>query len=189
MQSNGGLMDAAGFRGVNGVLSGPAGGVVGMIETGGGRNRIIGLDMGGTSTDLSLYAGALPRSYLSEIDGVRLQAPMMDIHTIAAGGGSIVRFADGRLQVGPDSAGADPGPACYRRGGPATLTDCNLVLGRIQPDCFRDLWRGARSSLDVDASRRRLEASPPKSLPTAAASRASRCCVSAFIDVAVARDG
>ena len=161
MQSSGGLVDADGFRGINGVLSGPAGGVVGMIDAGtdGRRERIIGLDMGGTSTDCSLYAGELPRRYLTEIDGVRLQAPMMDIHTIAAGGGSIVRYADGRLQAGPDSAGADPGPACYRRGGPATITDCNLVLGRLQPSFFPRVF-GPRGdeSLDVDASRRRLAA-------------------------------
>ena len=191
MQSNGGLIDAAGFRGVNGVLSGPAGGVVGMIAAGGdgGRDRIIGLDMGGTSTDVSLYAGDLPRRYLSEIDGVRLQAPMMDIHTIAAGGGSIVRFADGRLQVGPESAGADPGPACYRRGGPATITDCNVVLGRIQAGWFPEVF-GERGDAPLDAGR--LAATPGgdrhrRSRPTAAASTDVETLASGFIDVAVAR--
>ena len=132
MQSNGGLVDPDGFRGINSVLSGPAGGVVGLAAAGrvAGHERLIGFDMGGTSTDVSLYAGELPRRYSTEIDGIRLQTPMMDIHTIAAGGGSIVRYADGRLQVGPESAGADPGPACYRRGGPATVTDCNRTCPR-----------------------------------------------------------
>jgi 5-oxoprolinase (ATP-hydrolysing) len=160
MQSNGGLVDADGLRGVNGVLSGPAGGVVGMVAaaTPSTGRRLIGFDMGGTSTDVSLYAGELPRRFATEIDGVRLQAPMMDIHTIAAGGGSIVRFADGRLQVGPESAGADPGPACYRRNGPATLTDCNVVLGRIPPERFpRVFGPEGNAPLDPQASRRRLE--------------------------------
>ena len=159
MQSNGGLVDPDGFRGINGVLSGPAGGVVALAAASArpGPGRLIGFDMGGTSTDVSLYAGDLPRRYSTEIDGVRLQAPMMDIHTIAAGGGSIVRFADGRLQAGPDSAGADPGPACYRRGGPATVTDCNVVLGRIRPERFPQVF-GPRGDapLDPDASRARL---------------------------------
>jgi len=190
MQSNGGLTDAAGFRGVNALLSGPAGGVVGMIEAGGdgGREWIIGLDMGGTSTDLSLYAGDLPRRYLSEIDGVRVQAPMMDIHTIAAGGGSIVRYADGRLQVGPDSAGADPGPACYRRGGPATITDCNLVLGRIQAGWFPEVF-GERGDapLDVDASRQRLAAIATQVAADRGGEPDVETLASGFIDVAVAR--
>ena len=190
MQSNGGLTDAAGFRGVNALLSGPAGGVVGMIEAGGigGRNRIIGLDMGGTSTDLSLYAGELPRRYLSEIDGVRVQAPMMDIHTIASGGGSIVRYADGRLQVGPDSAGADPGPACYRRGGPATITDCNLVLGRIHADWFpRVFGERGDASLDVNASRRRLDAIAVVVSADGGGEQNVETLAAGFIDVAVAR--
>jgi 5-oxoprolinase (ATP-hydrolysing) len=161
MQSNGGLVDPDGFRGVNGVLSGPAGGVVGVaaIARSAALDRLIGFDMGGTSTDVSLYAGELPRRLMTEIDGVRLHAPMMDAHTIAAGGGSIVRYADARLQVGPESAGADPGPACYRRGGPATVTDCNVVLGRIRPDQFpRVFGESGREPLDADASRARLAA-------------------------------
>jgi 5-oxoprolinase (ATP-hydrolysing) len=161
MQSNGGLVDAGGLRGVNGILSGPAGGVVGMAAAGAaaGGERLIGFDMGGTSTDVSLYTGELPRRFATEIDGVRLQAPMMDIHTIAAGGGSIVRYADGRLQVGPDSAGADPGPACYRRGGPTTLTDCNVVLGRIAPDHFPHVFGpDGTAPLDAKASYQKLAA-------------------------------
>ena len=161
MQSNGGLVDAAGFRGINSVLSGPAGGVVGLaaVAEASGHARLVGFDMGGTSTDVSLYAGRLPRRASTEIDGVRLHVPMMDVHTIAAGGGSIVRYADGRLQVGPASAGADPGPACYRRGGPATVTDCNLVLGRISAEHFpRVFGPSGDLPLDVDAARARLAA-------------------------------
>ncbi len=156
MQSNGGLTDAGRFRGMNSVLSGPAGGVVGMVETGraAGYERLIGFDMGGTSTDVSIYAGGLPRRYDNLVAGVRLQAPMMDIHTIAAGGGSLLRFADGRCQVGPESAGADPGPACYRRGGPLTVTDANLILGRIQVQHFpRVFGPDADQPLDLGAAR------------------------------------
>ena len=139
---------------MNGVLSGPAGGVVGLAAIAGsaGLGRLIGFDMGGTSTDVSLYAGELPRRLGTEIDGVRLHAPMMDVHTIAAGGGSIVQYADGRLQVGPESAGADPGPACYRRGGPATVTDCNVVLGRIRPERFPRVF-GASGDEPLDVGR------------------------------------
>ena len=159
MQSNGGLVDADGFRGVNGVLSGPAGGVVGMIAAGtaDGARRLIGFDMGGTSTDVSLSTGAIPRRFAAEIDGVRLQTPLVDIETIAAGGGSLLRFADGRLQVGPASAGADPGPACYRRNGPATITDCNVVLGRIPPERFPHVFGPAGDEpIDPLASRARI---------------------------------
>lgn len=159
MQSNGGLVDEQGFRGINAILSGPAGGVVGMVAAGttDRERKLIGLDMGGTSTDISIFAGELPRRFESEIDGVRIQAPMMDIHTIAAGGGSVLHFMGGRLQVGPDSAGADPGPACYRRGGPATLTDCNVVLGRIVPDRFPNVFGPSGDQpLDGQASREAL---------------------------------
>jgi 5-oxoprolinase (ATP-hydrolysing) len=138
MQSHGGLTDAACFRGKDAILSGPAGGVVGMARAAAaaGMSRVIGFDMGGTSTDVSLYDGAYERAWVSEVAGVRLRAPMMRIHTIAAGGGSLLRFADGRFQVGPESAGADPGPACYRRGGPLTITDANVLLGRIPAAFF-----------------------------------------------------
>ena len=133
MQSNGGLTDAGHLQGKDAILSGPAGGVVGMAETGrkAGFSRIIGFDMGGTSTDVSAFSGEYERSIDSEIAGVRLRSPIMKIHTVAAGGGSCLRFADNRFQVGPDSAGAEPGPACYRRGGPLTITDANVILGRI----------------------------------------------------------
>ncbi len=138
MQSNGGLTDAHGFRGKDAILSGPAAGVVGMVCTAraAGFDRLIGFDMGGTSTDVSHYAGEYERTFETRVAGVRLRAPMMLIHTVAAGGGSIVQFDGSRFRVGPDSAGASPGPACYRNGGPLTVTDCNVMLGRLQPAYF-----------------------------------------------------
>jgi 5-oxoprolinase (ATP-hydrolysing) len=138
MQSNGGLVEAKAFRGRDAVLSGPAGGIVGMVKTArdAGFDRVIGFDMGGTSTDVSHYAGALERTYDAVVAGVRMRAPMMHIHTVAAGGGSICSFDGARFRVGPQSAGAIPGPACYRRGGPLTVTDCNVMLGKIQPSAF-----------------------------------------------------
>ena len=138
MQSNGGLTDARHFQGKDALLSGPAGGVVGMVATAGeaGFDRLIGFDMGGTSTDVSHYGGELERTYETEVAGVRVRAPMMLIHTVAAGGGSIVHFDGARMRVGPDSAGADPGPACYGNGGPLTITDCNVMLGRLRPEFF-----------------------------------------------------
>ncbi|MEY1556479.1 hydantoinase B/oxoprolinase family protein [Yoonia sp. R2331] len=138
MQSNGGLTDARLFQGKDAILSGPAGGVVGMVRTADehGFDRIIGFDMGGTSTDVCHFAGDYERSFETEVAGVRMRAPMMSIHTVAAGGGSILTFRDGRMQVGPESAGANPGPAAYGRGGPLTVTDCNVLLGKLQPDVF-----------------------------------------------------
>ncbi|KAF0182261.1 MAG: hydantoinase B/oxoprolinase family protein [Hyphomonadaceae bacterium] len=138
MQSNGGLTRASAFRGRNAVLSGPAGGVVGMAEAArrAGFDRALGFDMGGTSTDVSHYAGAFERTHETIVAGVRLSAPMLQVHTVAAGGGSVCYFDGTRLRVGPISAGADPGPACYRRGGPLTVTDCNLLLGRVRPELF-----------------------------------------------------
>ncbi|MCB1330003.1 MAG: hydantoinase B/oxoprolinase family protein, partial [Maritimibacter sp.] len=156
MQSNGGLTDAHLFQGKDAILSGPAGGIVGMVRTAeaAGHDRLIGFDMGGTSTDVSHYAGAYERSFETEVAGVRMRAPMMDIHTVAAGGGSILAFRDGRFQVGPESAGADPGPACYRRGGPLTVTDCNVMLGRLQPAHFPAVFGpGADQPLDTEAVR------------------------------------
>ena len=154
MQSNGGLTDATAFRGMNSILSGPAGGLVGMVKTGSaaGYRRLIGFDMGGTSTDVSLFDGEYPRRFDNMIAGVRLNVPMMNVHTVAAGGGSILRFAAGRFQVGPQSAGANPGPAAYRRGGPLTVTDINVLLGRLQPAFFPAvLGPDANQTLDVDA--------------------------------------
>ncbi len=153
MQSNGGLTDAALFRGKDAVLSGPAGGVVGMVRTAAmsGFNRLIGFDMGGTSTDVTHYDGAFERSFETQVAGVRMRAPMMHIHTVAAGGGSILHFDSGRYRVGPDSAGANPGPACYRRSGPLTVTDCNVLLGRIQPAYFPQVF-GPRGDQPLDAA-------------------------------------
>ncbi len=138
MQSNGGLTDARLFQGKDAILSGPAGGVVGMARTAelAGSAKVIGFDMGGTSTDVAHYDGTFERVFETEVAGVRMRAPMMLIHTVAAGGGSVLHFDGTRYRVGPNSAGADPGPACYRRGGPLTVTDCNVILGRIQPDFF-----------------------------------------------------
>ena len=138
MQSNGGLTDARRFQGKDSVLSGPAGGIVGMARTAqaAGLDRVIGFDMGGTSTDVSHFAGEFERDFDTQVAGVRIRAPMMRIHTVAAGGGSVLHFDGSRYRVGPDSAGADPGPACYRRGGPLTVTDANLMVGKIQPDWF-----------------------------------------------------
>ncbi|MEQ9200037.1 MAG: hydantoinase/oxoprolinase family protein, partial [Rhodospirillales bacterium] len=153
MQSNGGLTDAGLFQGKDAILSGPAGGVVGMVETAkmAGFNEIIGFDMGGTSTDVSHFAGELERSFETLVAGVRMRAPMMQIHTVAAGGGSILNFDGSRFRVGPESAGANPGPACYRRGGPLAVTDCNVMLGKIQPEHFPKVFGpDAKSPLDGD---------------------------------------
>ncbi|MFF7037558.1 hydantoinase B/oxoprolinase family protein [Streptomyces griseus] len=152
LQSNGGLREAARFRGKDAVLSGPAGGVVGMVRTSqrAGYDRVIGFDMGGTSTDVSHYAGAFERELGTEVAGVRMRAPMMSIHTVAAGGGSVLHFDGSRYRVGPDSAGAYPGPACYRRGGPLTVTDANVMLGRVQPAHFPAVF-GPDGDLPLDA--------------------------------------
>ncbi|HUL10490.1 MAG TPA: hydantoinase/oxoprolinase family protein, partial [Candidatus Acidoferrum sp.] len=138
MQSNGGLVDARLFQGKDSILSGPAGGIVGAVETSkqAGFDKIIGFDMGGTSTDVSHYDGEYERAFETRVAGVRMRAPMMQIHTVAAGGGSILFFDGARFRVGPESAGANPGPACYRRGGPLAVTDANVMLGRVQPEFF-----------------------------------------------------
>ncbi len=154
MQSNGGLADAAHFHALASVLSGPAGGLIGMRSAGAalGVRRLIGFDMGGTSTDVSLIDGDLPQRFEHVIAGVRLQQPMLDVHTIAAGGGSLLTLRDGRLAVGPESAGADPGPACYGRGGPLTLTDVQVLLGRLRTDTLpRVFGADGRSPIDPAA--------------------------------------
>jgi 5-oxoprolinase (ATP-hydrolysing) len=152
MQSGGGLTDARLFRGKDSILSGPAGGIVGMARTAeaAGFGAVIGFDMGGTSTDVSHYAGEFERQYETLVAGVRMRAPMLSIHTVAAGGGSILHFDGSRYRVGPDSAGADPGPAAYRRGGPLTVTDANVMLGRIQPEHFPRVF-GASGDQPLDA--------------------------------------
>ena len=155
MQSNGGLADASTFQGKDAILSGPAGGIVGMARTAAeaGFERLIGFDMGGTSTDVSHFAGTYERSSERMVAGVRVRAPMLEIHTVAAGGGSICHFDGARFRVGPDSAGAVPGPACYRRGGPLTITDCNVVLGKIRPKHFPAvLGPGGDQPIDAGAA-------------------------------------
>jgi 5-oxoprolinase (ATP-hydrolysing) len=154
MQSNGGLADAATFHAMSSVLSGPAGGLIGMRWVGerAGIRKLVGFDMGGTSTDVSLVDGELPQRFEHTIAGVRLTQPMLDVHTIAAGGGSILAFADGRFAVGPASAGAEPGPACYRRGGPLTLTDVQVLLGHLRPDTLPPVFGpDGRSPIDPEA--------------------------------------
>ncbi len=160
MQSNGGLAEASAFRGKDAILSGPAGGVVGMVAASAphGADKLIGFDMGGTSTDVSHFAGQFELADESVAAGVRIRAPMMQIHTVAAGGGSICRFDGMRFRVGPESAGANPGPACYRNGGPLTVTDCNLFLGRIDPEQFPAVFGpGGDQPLDAEAPRARLQ--------------------------------
>ncbi|GIS87926.1 MAG: hypothetical protein CM1200mP18_06360 [Gammaproteobacteria bacterium] len=154
MQSNGGLTDASLFRGKDAILSGPAGGIVGAVKTaaGAGCDRIISFDMGGTSTDVAHYNGEYERTFETLVAGVRMRAPMMMIHTVAAGGGSICFFDGSRYRVGPESAGANPGPVCYRRGGPLTVTDCNVMLGKLQAEFFPSVFGPAQDQpLDVAA--------------------------------------
>jgi 5-oxoprolinase (ATP-hydrolysing) len=157
MQSNGGLAHTGAFHGRNAVLSGPAGGVVGMATAAqrAGFAKALGFDMGGTSTDVSHFAGSFERTHDTMVAGIRLAAPMLQVHTVAAGGGSVCYFDGARLRVGPQSAGAQPGPACYRNGGPLTVTDCNVLLGRVQPTHFPAIF-GPRANepLDRDASER-----------------------------------
>jgi 5-oxoprolinase (ATP-hydrolysing) len=151
MQSNGGLTNALTFHGKDSILSGPAGGIVGMARTSklAGFDKVIGFDMGGTSTDVSHFAGEFERVFETQVAGVRMRAPMMSIHTVAAGGGSVLHFDGSRYRVGPDSAGANPGPASYRRGGPLTITDCNVLLGKIQPAHFPKVF-GPRADQGLD---------------------------------------
>ncbi|CAN7444618.1 hydantoinase B/oxoprolinase family protein [Pseudoduganella sp. LjRoot289] len=151
MQSNGGLTDAGRFHGKDAILSGPAGGIVGAVKSceAIGLKQVIGFDMGGTSTDVAHYDGAYERVFETVVAGVRVRAPMMHIHTVAAGGGSICSFENGRFKVGPESAGANPGPASYRKGGPLTVTDCNVMLGRIQPEHFPHVF-GPNGDLPLD---------------------------------------
>jgi 5-oxoprolinase (ATP-hydrolysing) len=189
MQSNGGLTDARTFQGKDSILSGPAGGIVGMarVSAAAGFDRVIGFDMGGTSTDVSHFAGEFEREFDTLVAGVRMRAPMMSIHTVAAGGGSILHFDGARLRVGPDSAGANPGPACYRRGGPLTVTDANVMLGKIQAEFFPAVF-GPRGDqpLDVEVVRdgfaalaRQIESATGRAMTPEAVAQG-------FIDIAVA---
>ncbi|MEU1371252.1 hydantoinase B/oxoprolinase family protein [Streptomyces sp. NPDC005803] len=188
MQSNGGLREAAHFRGKDAVLSGPAGGVVGMARTSAqaGYDRVIGLDMGGTSTDVSHYAGTFERELGTEVAGVRMRAPMMSIHTVAAGGGSVLHFDGRRYRVGPDSAGAVPGPACYRRGGPLTVTDAQVMLGRIQPAHFPAVFGpDGDLPLDADTVRTRFEALADEVARATGIRRTAADTAAGFLEIAV----
>ena len=159
MQSSGGLTDAHAFQGKDAILSGPAGGIVGMARTAqiAGQHKVIGFDMGGTSTDVSHFAGQFEREFETQVAGVRMRAPMMSIHTVAAGGGSILQFDGARFRVGPESAGANPGPASYRRGGPLAVTDANVMVGKVQPAHFpRVFGPRADEALDADVVRTRF---------------------------------
>ncbi len=161
MQSSGGLAEARSFQGKDAILSGPAGGIVGAARTAAmaGFEKIIGFDMGGTSTDVALYAGEFERAFETQVAGVRMRAPMMAINTVAAGGGSILKFDGARFRVGPESAGAVPGPACYRRGGPLTVTDANVMVGKIQPAQFPAIFGPAGNEpLDAGVVREKFAA-------------------------------
>ena len=161
MMSSGGLTDASLFQGKDAILSGPAGGVVGMVETAraAGFDKVIGFDMGGTSTDVAHYNGDYERAFDTEVAGVRIRAPMMQIHTVAAGGGSILTYEDQRFQAGPQSAGANPGPACYRRGGPLAVTDANVMTNKLLPDFFPSIFGPDQDKpLDKEAVAKQFEA-------------------------------
>ncbi|KQX01311.1 5-oxoprolinase [Massilia sp. Root418] len=188
MQSNGGLTDARAFQGKDSILSGPAGGIVGMVRASrlAGFERIIGFDMGGTSTDVSHFSGDFERVFETQVAGVRMRAPMMSIHTVAAGGGSILHFDGSRLRVGPDSAGANPGPASYRRGGPLAVTDCNVMLGKIQPAHFPQLFGAdGRQALDAAAVRERFAAMADEINAAAGTAATPEQVAAGFIDIAV----
>lgn len=188
MQSNGGLTDAHRFQGKDAILSGPAGGVVGMARTAAaaGFDKLIGFDMGGTSTDVSHYAGEYERAFETQVAGVRLRAPMMLIHTVAAGGGSMLQFDGARFRVGPESAGAHPGPACYRNGGPLTVTDCNVMLGKLQLDHFPQVF-GPRADepLDRDVVHEKFTQLTEEINRTTGASRTPEQVAEGFLAIAV----
>ena len=189
MQSNGGLTDAASFRGKDSILSGPAGGIVGMARTAAeaGFSRVIGFDMGGTSTDVSHFAGEFEREYETQVAGVRMRAPMLSIHTVAAGGGSVLHFDGSRYRAGPDSAGADPGPACYRRGGPLTVTDANVLLGRIQPDHFPNVFGGSGDQpLDAEITKSQFAELSEQITEATGDTRGAEEVAAGFVEIAVA---
>ncbi|MGW0662415.1 hydantoinase B/oxoprolinase family protein [Streptodolium elevatio] len=189
MQSNGGLAEAGHFRGKDAVLSGPAGGIVGMARMSelAGFDKVIGFDMGGTSTDVSHYTGEYERVFHTLIAGVRLRSPMLAIDTVAAGGGSILRFDGGRYRVGPESAGAAPGPTCYRNGGPLTVTDANVMLGRVQPAHFPHVFGpGGDQPLDADEVRLRFAELAAEIRATTGDDRTPEEVAEGFLRVAVA---
>ncbi|MCE2985553.1 MAG: hydantoinase B/oxoprolinase family protein [Burkholderiales bacterium] len=188
MQSSGGLTSANRFQGKDSILSGPAGGIVGMVRTAdsAGFDKIIGFDMGGTSTDVSHYAGEYERAFETQVAGVRMRAPMLSIHTVAAGGGSILTFDGSRYRVGPESAGANPGPACYRRGGPLATTDANVMLGKIQPAYFPNVFGPhADMPLDRDVVVQRFSAMAKEIEAKTGNKRTPEEVAEGFIDIAV----
>jgi len=188
MQSSGGLTDAKLFQGKDAILSGPAGGIVGAVEVSrlAGFDRIIGFDMGGTSTDVTHWAGEYERAYVTEVAGVRLRAPMMSIHTVAAGGGSICSFDGARFRVGPESAGANPGPAAYRRGGPLTVTDCNVMVGKVVPELFPKVFgRDGNEALDADVVRRQFAALATDVTTKTGVARSAEEVAEGFLKIAV----
>jgi 5-oxoprolinase (ATP-hydrolysing) len=188
MQSSGGLTEAHRFQGKDAILSGPAGGIVGMVRTAvaGGHHKVIGFDMGGTSTDVSHYAGEFERAFETLVAGVRMRAPMMSIHTVAAGGGSILAFDGARLRVGPESAGANPGPASYRRGGPLAVTDANVMLGKIQPAHFPKVFGpGGNEPLDRDGVVARFEALAAKVKAETSRDTTPEALAEGFLQIAV----
>ncbi|HEX6706877.1 MAG TPA: hydantoinase B/oxoprolinase family protein [Albitalea sp.] len=188
MQSSGGLTDAHAFQGKDAILSGPAGGIVGMVRTAqlADFDRVIGFDMGGTSTDVSHFAGEFERAFETQVAGVRMRAPMMSIHTVAAGGGSILGFDGARFRAGPESAGANPGPACYRRGGPLAVTDANVMVGKIQPAYFPKVFGpNADESLDREVVVRKFDAMAAEIERATGSSRTPEAVAEGFIDIAV----
>src|SRR5450830_1557801 len=190
MQSNGGLTDARAFQGKDSILSGPAGGIVGMVRASqlAGFDRVIGFDMGGTSTDVSHFSGEFERVFETQVAGVRMRAPMMSIHTVAAGGGSVLHFDGSRLRVGPDSAGANPGPASYRRGGPLAVTDCNVMLGKLQPAHFpRVFGPDANEPLDAETGRAQFTAMAERSGAASGQSTTFEQVAAGFLDIAVGK--
>lgn len=188
MQSSGGLTDAHAFQGKDAILSGPAGGIVGMVRTAqlADFDHVIGFDMGGTSTDVSHFAGEFERAFETQVAGVRMRAPMMSIHTVAAGGGSVLSFDGARFRAGPESAGANPGPASYRRGGPLAVTDANVMLGKIQPDFFPKVFGPkANESLDRDVVVRRFTEMAAEIERSTGVKRTPEEVAEGFIDIAV----
>ena len=187
MQSNGGLTDAYAFQGKDALLSGPAGGVVGMVRTAANADldKLIGFDMGGTSTDVSHYAGEFERAYETEVAGIRVRSPMMDINTVAAGGGSILHFDGSRLRVGPDSAGADPGPTCYGNNGPLAITDCNVVLGKLRPEFFPSVFGAdGKQPLNFEATTTAFQALAKRVSAETGTSHTETSVAQGFLDVA-----
>ncbi len=188
MQSNGGLVDAHFFQGKDAILSGPAGGIVGAARTGtiAGFPRIIGFDMGGTSTDVTLYNGEFERAFETIVAGVRMRAPMMKIHTVAAGGGSILFFDGARFRVGPQSAGANPGPACYRRGGPLAVTDANVMVGKLVPAFFPKVFGpGGNEALDAEIVRAKFAALASEVSKATGTARSPEEVADGFLTIAV----